>query len=125
MLRRYRDGGDAGPEAAVMAHVGGHGFPVPEVYEVNGGDLVLERLDGPTMATMLFAGTMTLREGAAILADLLRELHALPSLSGDARSVIHLDLHPENVVVTAAGPVVIDWRNARDGSAAWTRRSPR
>lgn len=30
--------------------------------------------------------------------------------------VIHLDLHPENVVLTAQGPVVIDWRNARDGS---------
>jgi thiamine kinase-like enzyme len=29
---------------------------------------------------------------------------------------VHLDLHPENVIVTARGPVLIDWRNARSGS---------
>ncbi len=116
VLRRYRNGEDAEPEAAVMAHVARHGFPVPRVHSADGPDLVLERLDGPTMATALFAETIPLREGATMLADLLRRLHALPSLSGDSRSVIHLDLHPENVILTEDGPVVIDWRNAQDGS---------
>jgi aminoglycoside phosphotransferase (APT) family kinase protein len=30
--------------------------------------------------------------------------------------VVHLDLHPLNVLVTASGPVVIDWTNARAGA---------
>ncbi|WP_307834122.1 phosphotransferase [Paractinoplanes lichenicola] len=115
VLRRYRDGGDTGPEALVMRHVGDHGFPVPQVHAAGGADLVLERLDGPTMATVLLAGSMLMEDGAAILADLLTRLHSLPSISGDEQSVLHLDLHPENVVITAGGPVVIDWRNARDG----------
>ncbi|WP_308120744.1 phosphotransferase [Paractinoplanes bogorensis] len=115
VLRRYRHGGDTGPESAVMRHVGGLGYPVPRVYEAGGPDLVLERLDGPTMATVLLAGSMSLRDGAAILADLLRRLHALPSLTGTAPSVVHLDLHPDNVIMAADGPVVIDWRNSRDG----------
>jgi hypothetical protein len=31
--------------------------------------------------------------------------------------VLHLDLHPENVMLTGRGPVVIDWRNAEAGPA--------
>jgi hypothetical protein len=42
--------------------------------------------------------------------------HALPPWPGaDGPSVVHLDLHPENVLMTARGPVVIDWRNASGG----------
>jgi len=29
--------------------------------------------------------------------------------------ILHLDLHPANVVLTAAGPVVIDWNNVGAG----------
>ena len=29
--------------------------------------------------------------------------------------LLHFDLHPENVVLTAAGPVVVDWANATEG----------
>jgi aminoglycoside phosphotransferase (APT) family kinase protein len=29
--------------------------------------------------------------------------------------LLHLDLHPENVILSPAGPVVIDWANARRG----------
>ncbi|WP_410469263.1 phosphotransferase [Streptomyces europaeiscabiei] len=32
-----------------------------------------------------------------------------------APRVLHLDLHPENVILTARGPQVIDWSNAEEG----------
>lgn len=52
-----------------------------------------------------------------MLADLHDRLHRLPGRPGVAEGarVVHLDLHPENVMVPARGPVVIDWRNAGDG----------
>jgi Ser/Thr protein kinase RdoA (MazF antagonist) len=57
---------------------------------------------------------MGIDEGAAMLADLLARLHAIPATS---EAILHLDLHPENVLITGAGPVVIDWCNARTGPA--------
>ena len=51
--------------------------------------------------------------------DLHDRLHALPArLSTDpADRILHLDLHPLNVMLTSRGPVVIDWRNATEGPA--------
>ncbi|WP_127506823.1 phosphotransferase [Actinoplanes solisilvae] len=114
VLRRYRDGSDSSPEAAVMAYARGLGYPVPQVYRVDGPELEMERLDGPTMADAYLSGNLTSDEAATIMADLLRHLHSLPARSGDG-SIVHLDLHPDNVLLTARGPVVIDWRNAGDG----------
>jgi tRNA A-37 threonylcarbamoyl transferase component Bud32 len=117
VLRRYRDGGDATREAAIMAFVAAHGYPVPTVYDVDGCDLVMELLDGPTMAMALMSGGLELSAGAGLLADLHDRLHALPSRSAaeSGDRVIHLDLHPENVMMVSRGAVVIDWRNATDG----------
>jgi Ser/Thr protein kinase RdoA (MazF antagonist) len=39
----------------------------------------------------------------------------LSPFAGD--DILHLDLHPLNVLTTADGPVVIDWPNARRGNA--------
>jgi len=116
-LRRYRDGYDVAQEAEIMAYVGAFGYPVPTVYDVDGPDLVMELLDGPTMAAALEAADLELPAGATMLADLHDRLHALPARSPDRDGdrVIHLDLHPENVLLVARGPVVIDWRNATDG----------
>lgn len=118
VLRRYRDGGDAAVEAEIMAFVATHGYPVPTVYDADGSDLVMELLDGPTMAAALLSGTLELSAGAKILAELHDGLHALPprpaAEPGDR--IIHLDLHPENVMMVSRGPVVIDWRNATDGA---------
>ncbi|QMU70226.1 phosphotransferase [Streptacidiphilus sp. P02-A3a] len=117
VLRRYRDEGDVAAEAAVMAYVGGLGFPVPQVYSAGGGDLVLERLTGPTMLEALGAGEITAVAAADLLAGLHDRLHALapqmPHEPGDRP--LHLDLHPANVMLEARGPVVIDWRNSGQG----------
>lgn len=60
---------------------------------------------------------MPAEEGGTTLARLLRQLHGLPARGSgtlEAR-ILHLDLHPENVMLTADGPVVIDWSNAEEG----------
>lgn len=115
VLRRYRRVTDVTGEAAVMTHVAAHGYPVPAVHAAQGSDMVLERLDGPTMAQAMATGELTVTDGAALLAGLLRRLHQLPPLTSG--SILHLDLHPENVMLTGRGPVVIDWCNATDGPA--------
>jgi aminoglycoside phosphotransferase (APT) family kinase protein len=115
VLRRYRAGGDTAREAAVMRHVAGHRYPVPRVYQAAGPDLVLERVRGPSLLAALASGEVAVRAGAELLVDLHRRLHALPPRPDAGQGVVHLDLHPDNVLLGPAGPVVIDWRNARDG----------
>lgn len=117
VLRRYRDGGDTAPEAAVMAYVGGFGYPVPVVHAADGPNLVMERLDGGTLLDAVLAGRIDVDDTAKLLVDLHDRLHALPArLSGDpADRILHLDLHPQNIMLTSRGPVVIDWRNAAEG----------
>jgi aminoglycoside phosphotransferase (APT) family kinase protein len=119
VLRRYREGGDVAAEAAIMAYVASLGFPVPAVYQARGADLLMERLDGPTMLSAFLAGELDAMEAARCLADLHHQLHALPPRLSQCQNdrILHLDLHPENVMLTSRGPVVIDWRNATEGPA--------
>jgi hypothetical protein len=125
VLRRYRDPGkSAEHEAAVMAYARASGLPVPEVFDVDGPDLVLERADGPTMTAALASRPWTLPRQADTLARLHRAVHEvrapewLDRRIGTGEALLHLDLHPENVLLTATGPVVIDWTNAARGPAA-------
>jgi aminoglycoside phosphotransferase (APT) family kinase protein len=125
VLRRYRDGLDASGEADVMAYLNGRGYPVPEVrapvhVDCAPGDLVMRRLTGPTMVEALLRGEMAPAVAGAELAGLLRRLHAVPSrASEDPRArILHLDLHPGNVILTADGPMVIDWSNTEEGDPA-------
>ncbi|WNZ11909.1 phosphotransferase [Streptomyces sp. 11x1] len=116
VLRRYRDGsGDAAAEAEVMEHVRSHGYPVPRVRSANRTEMVLERLSGPTLLEACAGGRIAPAEVGATLARLLRTLHALPPRHRPASSVLHLDLHPENVLLTPCGPQVIDWNNTEEG----------
>jgi Ser/Thr protein kinase RdoA (MazF antagonist) len=78
--------------------------------------MVIQRLDGPTLADAAMDGDLTAAEVGEIHADLHRRLQAIPAPSGTpGLVVVHGDLHPLNVIVTAGGPVVIDWRNAEEG----------
>ncbi|MFI6338046.1 aminoglycoside phosphotransferase family protein [Streptomyces sp. NPDC050535] len=118
VLRRDRAGwGDATAEAAVMEHVRGHGFPAPGVRLATRTDLVMERLSGPTMLEAFGTGRLGHQECGLTLARLLRALHAVPArISADpAVRVLHLDLHPDNVMLTPDGPRVIDWANTEEG----------
>ena len=124
VLRRYRNGESSEREATVMTYLAGAGFPVPRVHDASGPDLVLERLAGRDMLADLSARPWLARRHARTLAGLHDRLHAItapPSLRapfGPGGLVLHLDLHPGNVMLTAAGPVVIDWRNVSAGPAA-------
>ena len=137
VLRRYRDGRDAAAvdrEARVMVHARAHGVPVPEVFEVDGSDIVMERATGPTMLDVLGRRPWTLRRQARLLARLHETVHRAPALPGlrapcgdedpDDQVLLHRDLHPMNVILTSAGPVIIDWEGAARGPAmydvAWT-----
>lgn len=129
VLRRYRDGRPAdrvAREAEVMAHARAHGAPVPEVFDVAGRDIVMERLDGPTMLTVLGRRPLAFRRQARLLARLHAVVHAvpapewLPAPFGDgdgAQVLLHRDLHPQNVILTADGPRIIDWEGAARGPA--------
>ncbi|MFG2309744.1 phosphotransferase [Streptomyces sp. NPDC048566] len=118
VLRRDREGwGDARAEAAVMRHVHAHGYPVPEVRAATRADLVMERLPGPTMLEALGRDLLSAAEAGLVLARLLHRLHAVPArrCADPAARVLHLDLHPDNVMLTPDGPKVIDWANAEEG----------
>ena len=118
VLRRYRNGEDATDEVAVMAHLAESGFPVPAVWPgTAAGELVMQRLSGSTMVEALVGGAITAEEAGGMPAELLRRLHAVPArLSADpGHRVLHLDFHPENVVLTPQGPMVIDWATAEEG----------
>lgn len=135
VLRRLHTGAPDYPNVHLLRHLNALGFPTARVIEVDGTDLVMERLHGPNMLQALDAGEVTMTEGVRILLDLHTTLHALPlpvvgarDTSGLTEAVgtvvpprgacmLHLDLHPGNILLTATGPQVIDWESARLGSA--------
>ncbi|MGH3169190.1 MAG: phosphotransferase [Trebonia sp.] len=124
VLRRYRDSRPSAVvarEAEVMRHARAHGVPVPEVFEVSGTDIVMERAIGPTMLDMLARRPWTTSAHARLLARLHTAVRAVPAPAslrapfGDGTALLHMDLHPQNVILTAGGPVIIDWEGASRG----------
>jgi aminoglycoside phosphotransferase (APT) family kinase protein len=121
VLRRYRVPIDVRAEAEIMSYVAAAGFPVPAVYDAGGQDMVMERLEGRDMLADLAGKPWRTRRHARTLARLHDQLHAItapPGLPAFGRGdrVLHLDLHPANVMLTPRGPVVIDWVNAHAGA---------
>jgi aminoglycoside phosphotransferase (APT) family kinase protein len=123
VLRRFLAGGDSQREFQVMDHALRNGFPVPRALDVEPDSLVLERIDGPTMLEELRIRPWTMRRQAALLAELHERLHEIDAplgleAAGAGDRLLHLDLHPDNVLLSPAGPFVIDWTNARRGAPA-------
>ncbi len=127
VLRRSRHGRSMVREARTMTHVRDHGYPVPRVDALNedGTDLVMERIEGPSMVELLSRRPWSGARMGRTLADLHQRLHALPAPDwlgpapvGGGDRIVHLDLHPLNVLVSPGGPVVIDWANAARGDPA-------
>jgi hypothetical protein len=122
VLRRNRAGASTEVEALTMRHLTAHGYPVPDVYDAAGPDIVMQRLEGPTMLDDLGRRPWSMPAAARMLADLIDRLGRLPLPEHDLRVgvgtgdlIVHLDLHPNNVVLTSDGPVVIDWSNTAVG----------
>lgn len=123
VLRKTRDGRSIAHEARIMRYVEEQGFPVPHIEEVrnDGTEIVMERIDGPSMLDAM-AKPWALAAHLRMLADLHDRLHEidgpawLPGMPDGGDRLLHLDLHPLNVLMsTTRGPVVIDWPNARRG----------
>ena len=123
VLRRYRTPHSCAAEADVMKYLRRAGYPVPAVLAVDGRDLVMERLYGRDMLADLASRPWRIVRHARVLAALHDQLHqitapeGLPHPFGAADRIMHLDLHPGNVMLTPDGPVVIDWTNAAAGPA--------
>ena len=125
VLRRSRGGRSLANEARVMTYARDQGYPVPAVDGLRNNDteLVMERLDGVSMMEALMARPWMMGHHGAVLAELHHRLHDIgappwvatsPVTGGDR--LLHLDLHPMNVMLTRTGPVVIDWTGARRGN---------
>jgi aminoglycoside phosphotransferase (APT) family kinase protein len=125
VLRRARNGRSLEREARVMRFAAERGYPVPAVVEVRAGgtEIVMERIDGPMMMDVMAKRPWTMPHYASVLADLHDALHEivapdwLPRLPDGGDRLVHLDLHPMNVMLSSRGPMVIDWTNASAGDA--------
>lgn len=75
------------------------------------------------MLESLLSGALAAEEAGAMIAGLLTDLHTIPArVSQDPEDrILHLDLHPDNVMLTPDGPVVIDWRTTAEGPPALDR----
>jgi tRNA A-37 threonylcarbamoyl transferase component Bud32 len=126
LVKRTRAGRSLEYEANAMELVRGFGVPVPKVHEVRGDgtEIVMERIDGPTMMEWIERGPWRLDTAARLLGELGDAVHGVLAPSwlhdtGDGGDrVLHLDLHPLNVIVSKRGPVLIDWANAASGEPA-------
>lgn len=125
VLRRALNGRSLAVEASVMSFAHAAGVPVPRVSSVTAeGAIVMSRVDGPVLADTVRSGARSIEEAARIVLGLHTLVNALAAPEGLASKglpgdrLLHLDLHVENIIMTAGGPVLLDWANARRGPAA-------
>jgi aminoglycoside phosphotransferase (APT) family kinase protein len=110
-----RTGGAPAREAELMSLARAGGFPVPRVHQVRDDALIMERIDGPTMGRDIALRPWRLRRHMRTLAELHAQMHRIQA---DGGRLVHFDLHPDNVLLSRSGPVVIDWTNAHGGEAS-------
>ncbi len=127
VLRRYRSDHDCELEGRMMVWLFDRGVRIPKVHRARGREIVMELIEGPTMMDDLGARPWMLPKHAMLLARLQQEINELeapdwfPAHDGvmTGTAVLHLDLHPMNVLLGRDGPVVIDWTNASRGEASF------
>jgi aminoglycoside phosphotransferase (APT) family kinase protein len=121
VLRRSRDRRSMAAEARIMEYLHAQGYPVPAVEEISAdeADLVMERIQGRSMVDAIAHAPWTVRRQARVLAQLHHDLHEVaapgflpPAPVGPGDRILHLDLHPLNVIIGPKRAVVIDWTNA-------------
>jgi aminoglycoside phosphotransferase (APT) family kinase protein len=121
VLRRYREPRDTEREVATMEYARQHGYPVPAARALSDTEIAMERVTGPSMLADMGHRPWRVRPHARTLALLHRRLHSIPPPDwleapfGKGDLFLHLDLHPDNVLLGEKGPVVIDWPNAAKG----------
>ena len=74
--------------------------------------LVMEYLEGETLAMRLGRGRLPVEDVPRIAADMARALDA-----ADRRGIVHRDLKPGNVMLTKAGAKLLDFGLAKTGPA--------
>ena len=100
-------------EARIMEYVRGLGYPVPAIDEISddGLDMVMERIEGLDMVATMSKRPWTIPRQGRVLAELHVQLHELSAPDwlheapvGRGNRLVHLDLHPLNVIVSPRGP---------------------
>ena len=97
-------------------------MPAVEELSNDGSELVMERIEGRSMVDALAAAPWSVRHQARTLAELHLRLHVIAAPEflpagpvGKGERVVHMDLHPLNVMIGPKGAVVIDWTGAAAG----------
>lgn len=120
---------------ALAAAAGAAVVPVPAVlgrYDgAEGSVVLLPRIDAPTAATLTGLDAVSARRRGAACGRMQLALGEVPAPAGlpvvgpegAGARLLHLDLHPLNVLVAADGEVaaVLDWTNAAAGPPEYDR----
>ncbi|HEU5485804.1 MAG TPA: phosphotransferase [Microlunatus sp.] len=122
VLRRYRNTAQsAETEAAAMRLAAAGGVSVPIVHAAPGPDIRMELVVGPTLLAAVLDDPTGAEDSGRVLADLHRQLDGVRLPDGGPGGLVHGDLHPGNVVLSARGPVLLDWTNHRRADRAVDR----
>ena len=123
VVRRLKNYQGTYPNADLLSHLKQLGFPTPTLFEARQDTLIMERLHGPTLLQSLIAQETSLAEAVRIMVQLHEQLHSLqppPSLATNGQPhgtdrILHMDIHPGAIVLTADGPHLVDWEDSRLG----------
>ena len=81
-----------------------------DIGSQDGADyLVMEHLEGETLAARLRKGALSFPAAMAIAAQVADALGA-----AHGKGIVHRDLKPENIMLTAAGPKILDFGLGED-----------